>query len=68
MKHLPAECNYDIYDKELMAIIKAVEEWRPRCEGAAYPFQLITDHKNLEYFKTKNLLNRGQAWCSELLT
>jgi hypothetical protein len=26
-KHTPAECNYDIYDKELMAIIRAVEEW-----------------------------------------
>jgi len=36
-KHSPAECNYDIYDKELMAIIKALEEWRPECEGAAYP-------------------------------
>ena len=46
-KHSPAECNYDIYDKDLMAIIKALQEWRPECEGAAYPLQLITDHKNL---------------------
>jgi hypothetical protein len=36
-KHSTAECNYDIYDKELMAIIKALEEWRPECEGAVYP-------------------------------
>jgi len=28
-KHSPAKCNYDIYDKELIAIIKAMEEWRP---------------------------------------
>jgi len=56
-KHLLTECNYDIYDKELMAIIKALEEWRPECEGAAYPLHLITDHKNLEYFMTKKLLN-----------
>jgi hypothetical protein len=47
-KHSPAECNYDIYYKELMAIIKALEEWRPECEGAEYPLPLITDHKNLE--------------------
>jgi ribonuclease HI len=67
-KHSPAECNYEIYDKELMAIIKALEEWRPECEGAAYPLQLITDHKNLEYFMTKNFLNRRQARWSELLT
>jgi len=51
-----------------MAIIKALEEWRPECEGAAYPLQLITDHKNFEYFMTKKLLNRRQAWWSEFLT
>jgi hypothetical protein len=47
-KHSPAECNYDTYDKELKAIIKALEDRRPECEGAAYPLQLITDHRNLE--------------------
>jgi hypothetical protein len=40
-----------------MAIIKALEEWRPECKGAAYPLQLITDHKNLEYFMAKKLHN-----------
>ena len=67
-KHSPAECTYDIYDKELMAIIKTLEEWRPECEGAAYPLKLITDHKNLEYCMTKKLLNRQQARWSEFLT
>jgi hypothetical protein len=43
-KYSPAKCNYDIYDMELMATIKALAEWRPKCEGAAYPLQLITDH------------------------
>jgi len=51
-----------------MAIIKALEEWRPECEGAAYPLQLITDHKNLEYFMTKKPSNWRQAWWSEFLT
>jgi hypothetical protein len=50
-----------------MAIIKALEEWRPDCEGAAYPLQLITDHKNPEYFMTKKLLNCRQARWSEFL-
>ena len=67
-EHIPAECIYNIFDKELMAIIKALEEWRPECEGAAYPLQLITDHKNLEYFMTKKLLNARQARWSEFLT
>jgi hypothetical protein len=51
-----------------MAIIKALEEWSPECEGAAYPLQLINDHKNLEYIMTKKLLNCRQAWWSEYLT
>ena len=67
-KQSPAECNYDIYDKELMAIIKALDEWRPECEGAAYPLQLIIDHKKLEYFITQKLLNRRQAPWSKFLT
>jgi hypothetical protein len=53
---------------EQMAIITALEEWRPECKGAAYPLQLITDHKNIEYFITKKLLNRRQACSSEFLT
>jgi len=56
-KHSPAECNYDIYDKSLMANIKALEEWRPECEGAWYPLELITEHQNIEYFMRKMLLN-----------
>jgi hypothetical protein len=67
-KHSRADCNYDIYYKERMAIIKALEEWRPECEGAAYPLQLLTDHKNLEYFMTKKLLNCRQARGSGFLT
>jgi len=67
-KHSPAECNYDIYDKELMAIIMALEEWRPECEGAAYPLKSIADHENLQYIMTKKLLNRRQVRLSEFLT
>ena len=46
----PAECNYDIYNKELLAIIRAFEKWRPELEGAVKQVQVITDYKNLEYF------------------
>lgn len=47
-KHPPAECNYEIYDKELMAIVRAFEEWRPELEGALHPVQVLSGHKNLE--------------------
>ena len=67
-KHSPAECNYEIYDKELMAIVKAFEEWRPELEGAAHPIQVLSDHKNLEYFMSTKLLNRRQARWSEFLS
>ena len=60
-KHSPAECNYEIYDKELLAIIRAFEEWRPELEGSGMPVQVITDHRNLEYFMTTKTLTRRQA-------
>jgi len=67
-KHTPAECIYDFYDKEHMAISKALEEWRPECEGTVYPLRLITEHQNLEYFMTRKLLNRSQARWTQCLT
>jgi hypothetical protein len=67
-KHTPAECNYEIYDKELMAIVRAFENWRPELEGSAHPIDVVTDHKNLEYFTTTKLLSRRQARWSEFLS
>ena len=43
----PAECNYEIYDKELLAIIRCFEQWRPELEGAGFPIKVLSDHKNL---------------------
>jgi hypothetical protein len=64
----PAECNYDIYHEELIAMSKALEECRPECQVAAYHLQLITDHKNLEYFMRKKLLNLlGARWFTFLM-
>jgi hypothetical protein len=67
-KHSPAECNYEIYDKELLAIIRCFEEWRPELESSALPIQVLSDHKNLEYFMSTKLLNRRQARWSEFLS
>ena len=59
----PAECNYEIYDKELLAIVKAFELWRPELEGRASDekIKVITDHQNLEYYMSTKQLNRRQA-------
>ena len=55
----PAECNYKIYDKKLLAIIWCFEEWRPELKGTGLPVKVLTDHKDLEYFmSTKKLTSR----------
>ena len=56
------EINYEIYDKEMLAIVAAFKDWRHYLEGSMHPIKVYTDHKNLEYFETKQLiLNRRQA-------
>ncbi len=49
-KHLSQEINYEIYDKELLAIIKSFEEWRSMLERAGLPIKILTNHRNLQYF------------------
>jgi len=61
------ERNYKIHDKEMLAIIHTLEEWRHFLEGATHPVEIWTDHKNLEYFMTAKKLNRRQArWSLHL--
>lgn len=67
-KHSAQQCNYEIYDKELLAIIKCMEEWRPELQGTAEPFEIVTDHKNLQYFMTTKALSQRQVRWSELLS
>ena len=69
-KMSPQECNYEIYDKELLAIVRAFEEWHPELAGTPVddPIKILTDHKNLEYFMTTKQLNRRQARWAEFLS
>jgi len=55
------ERNYEIHDKEMLAIIRGLEAWRHLLEGAQFKFEIWTDHKNLEYFMKVQKLNRRQA-------
>lgn len=57
----PAERNYDVGDRELLAVKLALEEWRHHLEGAALPFLVWTDHKNLTYLRGAKRLNARQA-------
>ena len=64
----PPELNYDTHDKELLAIFEAFRVWRHYLEGSGIPVDVITDHKNLEYFSTTKVLTRRQARWSEYLS
>ena len=55
------ERNYEIHDKEMLAIIRGLEVWRHLLEGVQTKFEIWTDHKNLEYFMKAQKLNRRQA-------
>lgn len=58
------ELNYQIHDKELMAIIEAFKEWRVYLSGTPEPVKVYTDHKNLINFaKTKDLNKRQIRWA-----
>lgn len=57
----PPERNYDIGNRELLAVRLALGEWRHWLEGAAQPFLVWTDHKNLEYIRSARRLSSRQA-------
>jgi hypothetical protein len=63
-----AEQNYDTYDRELLAIVASMKQWRHHLEGARYKILIQCDHKNLEYFQTTKVLSRRQARWAEILS
>ncbi|KAI0991734.1 hypothetical protein K3495_g16453, partial [Podosphaera aphanis] len=62
------EENYKIHDKELLAIIQCLKEWRAELTSVLEPFLILTNHRALEYFGQKQLLNDRQIRWSEVLS
>lgn len=60
-----AELNYDVHDKELLAIVDAFEQWEAQLKGARYPIEVYSDHQNLTSFMTTKKLNRRQVRWAE---
>ena len=56
------ECNYEIYDKEILVVIQALKKWRYFLKGTKILVEIWTDHKNLEYFIIAKKFNNRQAW------
>ncbi len=67
-KHNSVECNYKIYNKELMIIVCTFKKWWSEFEDFIYSVEMITNHKNLEYFMSIKQLSRHQARWSEFLS
>jgi hypothetical protein len=63
----PAEFNYDLFDKEMLAIVYALQKWRHYALGTPHKITIFSDHQNLEYFTKKVKLNRRQARWAEIL-
>ena len=57
-KLTPAEQNYDIHDKELLAIVDVFKHWRHYLQGARHEVAVIIDYKNLMLFTTIKALNK----------
>src|SRR6266481_5824982 len=62
------EINYDVHDKELTAIYDVFKCWHHYLEGAGTPIDVLTDHRNLQYFLTTKKLTQRQAHVSEFLS
>jgi len=60
--------NYDVHNKELLAIFEAFKIWRHYLERSTSPIDIVMDHKNLEYFLTTKVLTCQQARWSEYLS
>ena len=64
----PEEQNYSIADKEILSIIRALEIWRHYLEGAKHKFEVWNNHQNLQWFMTRQDLNRQQAHWAQYLS
>lgn len=58
--------NYPVHDLELAAVIFALKLWRHYLYGVT--FEIVTDHKSLQYFQTQPELNLRQRRWLELLS
>ena len=63
----PAERNYEIYNKELLAIVEALTKWKQYLLDTTDKFKVWTDYENLKYFREPQKLNGWQArWYLKL--
>ena len=64
----PEEHNYPIAKKEMLSVIRSLEEWRHYLEGANLQFEVWNDHANLQWFMKRQDLNHRQARWAQYLS
>jgi len=60
-KFSPININYEIHDKELLAIMDAFEEWCHILEGVQHEITMYFDYTKFQYFMTAHVLNQCQV-------
>ncbi|KAI0991539.1 hypothetical protein K3495_g16648, partial [Podosphaera aphanis] len=63
-----AEMNYEIHDKELLAVVSCMKEWDAELRGLARTFTIMSDHMNLKYFLTTRRLTERQVRWAEFMS
>ena len=66
-KLLPAEKNYPVHEKELLAIIVALKHWRHLVHGCECTVRVITDHKSITHLQTQPKLSERQVRWMEFI-
>jgi hypothetical protein len=64
----PAEKNYDVHDKDPLAVVEGFKHWQPYFYGTRFPILVFTDHQNLRYFTTSKVQNQRQVHWTENLS
>ncbi|KAJ1598918.1 hypothetical protein NDA14_005520 [Ustilago hordei] len=62
-----AEKNYEIHDKELLAVVACLTQWRHMLAGLPNQLVILTDHEVLKYFKLQHCITGRQARWAVLL-
>ena len=62
-----AERNYNIHERELLAVFRGLTHWRHLLLSSPFPTTILTNHKNLEYYKEPHHINWWIAWYIQQL-
>jgi RNase H-like domain found in reverse transcriptase len=57
----PAERGYDVHNRELLAVMRGLRQWRHLLLSSPFQTTVVTDHANLQYYRQLQKINRRVA-------